>query len=854
MRNLEFRPLDFIYDPNHIVSDKSDYCSHAARALQHVSQYAVQPQYTTMFSDNDKYHRNLVVFRSTILPHHVNVSWTSKKQQMMHDRKPRAQGNIAAEACKYFTRPNVTDLNPFTNINNIVMSPVKDEAAGHEKFPHQGRKTSQSKTPGQVRKAVQTIYRESEAQTHPWAPEPRGPNVRDIPYTLDLEKWENGFPVTQNELDMIERTKLRRVCEQALNSMTMLSNKQNLIKQIEIYEWLQREDDIELIYKLREKLSRKQSNVFVYLNQLRMEERMNAMINRKKKETEKKIDKITKKRDRELRKLTAKQNALPINDVVDVYNDYTSELYVRNQTKGANPKYRSRVRMGMTPLQMQRDLSHVEPGDTLLETQDIEAKFKPKTFSLCPQEKKWNMETLIKLYEKMKLWRMQTSSNKELNKEEEEEVIEEKRPESSSKVEDELNPEDDERYLNAVMIQKLIRGRKWQYDIQEGMTNAQSLIDEIKQTITLTPDDVQVLEDKKQKVFDKAREEDVKLRHQQPLDDSQGQIQGETISAVLDFLAKELKRLQDERSAHAYSLLAERQRELREAIESGKRQKELERRKEFDEMFKQMIKIKQDTVDTYLENVIMDSVQCTSQEQARRLIQEKAKAIDQQAQEAFLQRNKMEDEAIVADLLYNFAIPELDNIRMHSCEVETQRRQQTDINDLMPAMEIETHGEDDKEDDMQTQLEELQTKLINILFPMRNIPSEELQTMSSEPTSGLNISQMEIEIEDFSENVRVICEDIGKDMFEQLLETANQTYEKVTNQIIEEIIKTLLTKPIHELERSQSEFIMEFDATSFTEDIIGIGDYEEEEDASSNGIVESVSKISHESNEDYQEQ
>lgn len=112
------------------------------------------------------------------------------------------------------------------------MSPVKDEAAGHEKFPHQGRKTSQSKTPGQVRKAVQTIYRESEAQTHPWAPEPRGPNVRDIPYTLDLEKWENGFPVTQNELDMIERTKLRRVCEQALNSMTMLSKFEKRMNEI----------------------------------------------------------------------------------------------------------------------------------------------------------------------------------------------------------------------------------------------------------------------------------------------------------------------------------------------------------------------------------------------------------------------------------------------------------------------------------------------------------------------------------------------------------------------------------------------------------------------------------------------
>lgn len=67
-----------------------------------------------------------------------------------------------------------------------------------------------------------------------------------------------------------------------------------------------------------------------------------------------------------------------------------------------------------------------------------------------------------------------------------------------------------------------------------------------------------------------------------------GDTQGKTAGMLLDFLAKELKRLQAERNAHALALLAERARYGREAAESGRRQKELQRLKEHDEMFKQV--------------------------------------------------------------------------------------------------------------------------------------------------------------------------------------------------------------------------------------------------------------------------
>ncbi|EDO26341.1 predicted protein, partial [Nematostella vectensis] len=79
--------------------------------------------------------------------------------------------------------------------------------------------------------------------------------------------------------------------------------------------------------------------------------------------------------------------------------------------------------------------------------------------------------------------------------------------------------------------------------------------------------------------------------------------------------SQELIRLQEERRIHAFAMLAERQRRIREAEESGRRQVEERRRREEDEIFKQVVKVHQNTVDTYLEDVIMGAIEVTAEDQ-----------------------------------------------------------------------------------------------------------------------------------------------------------------------------------------------------------------------------------------------
>lgn len=101
----------------------------------------------------------------------------------------------------------------------------------------------------------------------------------------------------------------------------------------------------------------------------------------------------------------------------------------------------------------------------------------------------------------------------------------------------------------------------------------------------------------------------------------------------LDFLNKELIRLQEERRISAFVMLAERQRRIREAEESGQRQREERMRRIEDEIFKQMMKVHQGTVDTYLEDVILQSVENTADQQAREEIRQQANDINKIAHE-----------------------------------------------------------------------------------------------------------------------------------------------------------------------------------------------------------------------------
>lgn len=87
-------------------------------------------------------------------------------------------------------------------------------------------------------------------------------------------------------------------------------------------------------------------------------------------------------------------------------------------------------------------------------------------------------------------------------------------------------------------------------------------------------------------------------------------------------------RLEDERRAHAFALLAERERCMREAAEAGRRQMERNRRREFDEMFKQIVKVHQDSVEVYLEDIVKEEIDWISDEKAKERILELCDKVD----------------------------------------------------------------------------------------------------------------------------------------------------------------------------------------------------------------------------------
>lgn len=132
------------------------------------------------------------------------------------------------------------------------------------------------------------------------------------------------------------------------------------------------------------------------------------------------------------------------------------------------------------------------------------------------------------------------------------------------------------------------------------------------------------------------------------------------LERLFDALSKGLIHLQEERRIHAFTLLAERHRRMREAEESGRRQEEERILREGDEVFRQVgarvtdgsrccssgiatsrrvllfffpsreqvVQIHQETVDLYLEDIILETVERTADEQAREEIRKKVKEVN----------------------------------------------------------------------------------------------------------------------------------------------------------------------------------------------------------------------------------
>lgn len=89
-----------------------------------------------------------------------------------------------------------------------------------------------------------------------------------------------------------------------------------------------------------------------------------------------------------------------------------------------------------------------------------------------------------------------------------------------------------------------------------------------------------------------------------------------------------MTRLQGEKKAHALSLLAERERVKREIAEASREQLELNQRQELDEIFRHILKVNQESVETYLEDIVREGIEWLSESEAKKYVVDLADKTD----------------------------------------------------------------------------------------------------------------------------------------------------------------------------------------------------------------------------------
>ncbi|XP_017771102.1 PREDICTED: protein MAATS1-like [Nicrophorus vespilloides] len=641
------RPNDYMYDSAFIVSGSKDYYKHAVNSKMSEAKYAICPIFPTMFSDMQNYPRKQYVMR-TIGP----IPQYEPKTQ---DSKFPVKGILSGvDRYKYYHNAVVPEPSE-VEVPKLDMNCFYDIDEEKEKV------VEQSKTAGKKKNVtVQTMYRESSAQTSPWQPNFKVVEGDPELLKLDFLKWGSGLPVGFHEISLIERARMKRSWMKPGGPITSIKARTVAIEEVERNEWLFREQEIQDVQNLRMELLEQMLSEIQKKSKCRNEKKMRNFCDIKIKEKQQKLDALHKNRDREMRRLELNYKGILTKyghvNVFDEIADYKSELYMPLIRHGSNPKYGHQV--------ITKSLRNYKPqyfGVELYDTMPDGLTKCPKIKNLklpgarlCPRETKWTAPILKNLHKELKTLVDEGKKTVSLRVRIEETITGMLTPEIEH-----VSDEEEALYQHSVFIQKVLRGRASQISVLQGRYKCRELIEELKSNFTVLKSAkgkiTKKIERTKQQQINATRcANDMKL-----LESCLKKLSANVVGTLLDFLNKELARLHKERACHAMTLLVNRERIKREAAEAGKRQKELRRRKEHDEIFKQTIKIHQETVDLYLQDIITEGMDFTSKEEAKRYVDNLAHQIDEQSRKIET-GDLMEKADYIAELVHHFVIPEVE--------------------------------------------------------------------------------------------------------------------------------------------------------------------------------------------------
>uniref|UniRef100_A0A8C2ZKS6 Cilia- and flagella-associated protein 91 n=1 Tax=Cyclopterus lumpus TaxID=8103 RepID=A0A8C2ZKS6_CYCLU len=668
------RVYDHLYDPVYTVSSEVDHARSSLKVFASKDRIRRVTEFGSMFSELSHHPRYTVQLQpADPVPASIDRRWRGHVEQ-----RREALQQLAGEEChvtgpdrwKYFKRP----LIPFARQvppNVIFALPKKDFISSG------GKNAKHTKQPTHVTVGVQTDYRESETQTEPYSPEyvvQPGTTPSEL-LQLAALTWGRGLPAGLAEVEMIERARAKRAWEATLPplaDLSQLEKRRRMMEVMEVKEWAFRDGEIQ---KLQEARLTVLKDLLRQRDEAQKEvtsERLIQIYSKRQQDKETKLQKIHNDYIRSLRKLDAKgrsvEGKLERLSIVRNYPDiqtcaprsWRDTFSNRNTCNNELKSHYLNTYKGLLEMEAGLSASVPKPSGKRHEPKVIENKTSSSgTYVLHTHVLRIVAPQALKEEDK------ERAAQKALRF-----LVKKEKPVTrpvTPRVEEPLEG-DKEIELAVIHLQKLLRGRSIQYKMFKGKENRLELIRELRTVHALQREEQELRKDDKRLVVTLQKRMD-KHRHEA----SQAGVVGAELEHLFDTLSKELIHLQEERRIHAFTLLAERDRRLREAEESGRRQMEERRRREEDEIFRQVVQVHQETVDLYLEDIVLGALEQTADQQAREEIHRRAKEVNDIAYAMEESRNSLQSEEIVSEMIYSFLLREVKKINVKERVHQKQR-------------------------------------------------------------------------------------------------------------------------------------------------------------------------------------
>ncbi|KAM4561423.1 cilia- and flagella-associated protein 91 [Fundulus diaphanus] len=644
------RPYDCLYDPVYTVSSEVDHNRANFKAYAAKNRFRIVPEFGSMFSSQPRY--TLKLDPAEPLPSYSDYHWRGHAEQRREALQRLAGVSPNAETChvtgtdywKYLKRPVMPFEHSFPPDVVFEFSGEDFEASDEEQQP------------AQRSVGVQTDYRESETQTDPYSPayvlQP-GTTPSEL-LQLAALTWGRGLPAGLAEVEMIERARAKRLWEASLpplHDLSQLDKRRRMMEEMEAKEWAFREGEIQKLQEARlavlEELLKQRDEA----QKDATYDRLAQIYSKHLRDREQKLKKTHSDYMRSLRKLEAKrknvEGKLQRRDIVTDFQTH-KDNFTKSNTKQFKSHYVDTYE-GLEELEAGLEASFKQWKEQYKDIRDVKRSAAQRAVESLMDYKAFREEEGKDTTEKA--LRFLTKKEKPLP------------PPVTPTVE--RPPEEDEQSeLAVIYLQKLVRGRSIQYQMFKGKENHLELIGELRKVHALQSEEQQAQKADKAFIMTLKKERDQQMHQAAQEEARQAAVVGRDLAQLFDTLSKELVHLQEERRIHALALLAERERRRREAEESGKRQVEERRRRERDEIFRQIVQVHQESVDMYLEDMILGQVERVADDHAREEITRKAKQLNDVAYAMEKSKDSCQSEEIVAEMVYSFLIPEVEKIRV----------------------------------------------------------------------------------------------------------------------------------------------------------------------------------------------